>query len=117
MSNHFVTFRLENGELPVPVFECREPVNAACRTYCETCVSEQREECQCDYVEVENADGTVTEGRTPEMTDGHPCTYIEWMTEDIFELYAGDTVTLTGPEPQPVVFIWEGDYFLWEFAS
>lgn len=107
MSDHYVQFTLSSGDYPNVKFECRANGNAPCRTFCQTCWNEAQDRCVCD-----------SKGRDPDVTHGHPCNFLAWMEDAPHESYDGpDGAPVRGPEPQPVTFSWQGDYFTWEYAS
>lgn len=104
--HHYVHFILESGDSPHPEFECRAPEDAHCRTFCQTCWFEAQEQCVCDH-----------EGREPVITHGHPCNYLGWIENVPNESYDGAAVAVRGPEPEPISFHWEGDYYTWKYIA
>lgn len=112
MAEHFVQFVLEPGDSwPTAVFTCTAPVGAKCRVFCKTCVDECQEQCVCEYLD---------EPRVPVIEDMGCCNYVAWMEsgDGGCESFGGARGTpIIGPEPAPVVFTWEGDYFIWEYAA
>lgn len=108
-NEHFARHILQSGDSVRTVFECRAPETAPCRTICRTCLDEGQESgCVCDQLDLP---------REPNPEHGRPCNYISWMEQAPEESYGGDEIPVQGPEWQPVVFTWEGDYFIWEYAA
>ncbi len=103
---HYVKFVLSNGNYIDEVFECREDATAACRNYCVTCVS-----AGCDYCECEEMN------REPNVKTSYSCNYLDFMDATPNENYQGPTVIVRGPDPQPIVFTWEGDYYTWRYLE
>lgn len=105
MSDHYVQHMLHSGDYVRTQFECRAPENAPCRTWCDTCEKEQREQCECSAL-----------SRTPNLIGGHPCSIIQFLCDAAEESYDGREQPVRGPEPQPIVAIWEGDYYVWDYT-
>lgn len=105
---HFVSFSLTSGNAwPTINFQCKADEDAACRTLsCQTCWSEERDRCECSDM-----------GRTPDPKTGQPCFPVSFMHDgEPMESYDGPDENIRGPEPHPVTFTWEGDYYTWEYA-
>jgi hypothetical protein len=96
-------------------YECRAPETAQCRTLCRLCMDEQREQCECAWVE--NNDGT--EGRTPQLESGQDCNIVTWLSEDAPDecWSGGHDQPVRGPGWSPIQTTWNGDNYEWEYAD
>ena len=119
---HFVRHMLRVGDYVRTEFECRAAETAECRTICARCIKdEQREQCDCEYVtEKGDWDDAPDDpiGREPRLEHGQPCGMIAWFTETApEEVYGGEPKPVRGPDWQPIVGIWNGDSYDWEYAD
>jgi hypothetical protein len=113
MTDHYVRHMLRDGDHVTTEFDCRAADDAPCRTVCLLCINEQRECCQCDYVEVDGK-----EGRTPKIEHGHECSICVWLEEDApEESFNGEPQPVRGPDWQPIVPEWNGDNYDWDYAE
>jgi hypothetical protein len=107
--HHFVQHFLRDGDYVQTQFSCTAPEGAKCRTACKTCYDEHREVCECE---------TLDDERTPNLVDFGYCLQIIWLSEDApEERYNGERQPVRGPDPQPITLEWEGDYYLWDYAT
>lgn len=90
-------------------YTCTAPEDAQCRTSCETCYDEMQEQCICEIMDPP---------REPNRVGGKPCNILGWLENDApDECYDGPETAVRGPEPQPIVTSWEGDYYQWRYAE
>lgn len=106
MSDHYVSHTLSSGDYVRTKFECRAGDNAPCRTWCDTCEKEQREQCECSGLD-----------REPNLIGGHPCSIVVFLEHAPEEAYDGLDQPVRGPDPQPITATWEGDYYVWDYAT
>lgn len=106
--HHFVQHFLDPGYGVNTEFTCTAPEGAVCRVACQTCYDEQREVCECEYIDPPRKSNIIDQGC---------CLMITWLNEDSpEECYNGERAPVRGPEPQPITPEWTGDNYDWDYA-